>query len=543
MKSLDLTVLIPAFKKTVAFQDDLIKKLGGVSLIQRAIDKIIELGVEKIDIHILTDSEEICLIASRNNIHSYLNPKLLWGDSQSLSVLQEQLKQISSSNQYVLLFSPYVPLIDVNIVVRGMNALIASKRDILKPFKLVKKHIFNNENQQLFEVLFGIENESHLIDFKAFTILRSTVFKNNKEAIPTILKWPIDNDLIEIESYHDWWICEKLINKKRIIFRIIGNEIVGTGHIFRALSLAHEITDHEIIFVSDTNNITAVNKLAGYDYRLEITSPNKILDCIINLKPDLVINDILSTKVQDVLPLRKLGVKVVNFEDLGVGAKLSNLTINELYDEPEFISKNTLWGHKYFFVRDEFNNAKVNRFKKQVDSILILFGGTDQHNLTSEVYQAIKDFCGMRDVQINIVVGAGYKYFHQLQNEVKNESNVMLTNSTGVISKIMEESQIAIASNGRTIYELAHMNIPAIVISQHEREDTHSFSCQNNGFVSVGVYKKNRTINEVKKHLEKILDDEVFRKKLFEGAKKFRFTNNKHKVVKKLLELLSVKIN
>ena len=211
---------------------------------------------------------------------------------------------------------------------------------------------------------------------------------------------------------------------------------------------------------------------------------------------------------------------------------------DRLYDEPKYISKNTLWGYNYFFVRDEFNDAKVNRFKKHVDSILLTFGGTDQHNLTSEVYQAIKDFCGMRDIKINIVVGAGYKYFHQLQNEVKNESHVKLTKATGVMSKIMEQSQVAITSNGRTIYELAHMNIPAIVISQHEREDTHNFSCQSNGFVSVGVYKENHTIDEVKKYLERILDDEVYRKKLFESTKKFRFTNNKYKVIKKLLELL-----
>jgi len=538
MKSPSLTVLIPAFKKTVAFQDDLVKKLSGSSLIQRAINKIVELGVEKIDIHIFTDSEEICLIAERNGIQAFWNPKLIWGDSQSLDFLKEQLDQFSSLNQYMLLFSPYMPLLDVNTILNAISALIKSKRDILKPVKQVKKHIFDSDDQQLFEILFGVENKSHLIDLKAFTIFRSTLLQSNWDSIPSILRWPIDHDLIEIESYQDWWVCEKLINRKRIIFRVIGNDIVGTGHIFRALTLAHEITDHEIIFVCDTNNEAAVNKLAGYDYRLEIVPPNKIIDYIINLKPDLVINDILSTKVQDVTPLQDIGIKVANFEDLGAGAKLSNLTINELYDEPKYNSKNTLWGHSYFFVRDEFNDAKVNQFKKQIDSILLVFGGTDQHNLTLEVYRSIKDFCNKRSVRINIVIGKGYKYFNKLKNEVINESNVSLTNATGVISKIMEDSQVAVTANGRTVYELAHMNIPAIVISQHEREDTHSFSCQSNGFVSVGVYKKNHTKNEVKKYLEQILDDEVFRKKLFEGTKKFRFNNNKHKVVKKLLELL-----
>ena len=52
---------------------------------------------------------------------------------------------------------------------------------------------------------------------------------------------------------------------------------------------------------------------------------------------------------------------------MGAGAKHSNLTINELYDAPEFQGKNTLWGTKYFFLREEFSEARPNRFKNEVN--------------------------------------------------------------------------------------------------------------------------------------------------------------------------------
>ena len=64
----DFTIIIPALKKTVAFQDDLVKKLGGISLVQRAINKAIDFGLKKSGIHLLTDSEEIRLIAERNGV-------------------------------------------------------------------------------------------------------------------------------------------------------------------------------------------------------------------------------------------------------------------------------------------------------------------------------------------------------------------------------------------------------------------------------------------------------------------------------------------
>ena len=53
----------------------------------------------------------------------------------------------------------------------------------------------------------------------------------------------------------------------------------------------------------------------------------------------------------------------------------------------------------------------------------------------------------------------------------------------------MMESDIAICSNGRT-EELAHLNVPSIVISQHDRELTHNFSKKHNGIESLGKYKK-----------------------------------------------------
>ena len=55
---MDIAVVIPAVKKNVAFTDDLVKKLAGVSLIQRAINKAREITADQ-HIFVVTDSEEI----------------------------------------------------------------------------------------------------------------------------------------------------------------------------------------------------------------------------------------------------------------------------------------------------------------------------------------------------------------------------------------------------------------------------------------------------------------------------------------------------
>ena len=103
----------------------------------------------------------------------------------------------------------------------------------------------------------------------------------------------------------------------------------------------------------------------------------------------------------------------------------------------------------------------------------------------------------------------------------------------------MQKSQLAIVSNGRTVYELAHMNIPAIVISQHKRENTHSFACNENGFIPLGLFENGSTEIKVVKQLERLLDDEEYRHQLFKQTTKYRFNNNKKKVLKCMLALLA----
>ena len=109
MCSSNLSILIPALKKTVAFQDDLVKKLAGVSIIQRAINKALEIGAEKQDIHVLTDSEEIQLIAERNGVQAYFEPSLVLIDVFNNDTSRDYLHKATSNNKYLLLLSPYAP--------------------------------------------------------------------------------------------------------------------------------------------------------------------------------------------------------------------------------------------------------------------------------------------------------------------------------------------------------------------------------------------------------------------------------------------------
>jgi spore coat polysaccharide biosynthesis predicted glycosyltransferase SpsG len=310
------------------------------------------------------------------------------------------------------------------------------------------------------------------------------------------------------------------------------------GHVYRALALAHELHDHEIIFATDTKNHVAVDAIVKRDYWLGVYAPELIIDEIINLRPDMVINDVLDTKKQDIGKLKSSGSLTVSFEDLGSGARCTDLTVNEIYDTPQFKADHVMWGQQYFFLRDEFQSAKPHRFKKRVEGVMLAFGGTDQLDLARKVLFAVKPLCEELEIFVHVVAGPGYRTYDKLMREVEGDDRIFLTHGSEVISSIMEKVQVAITSNGRTVYEFAHMNIPAIVVAQHKREVTHSFASQKNGFVPLGIYQAGKTEQQVVKELKRLAQDVAYRQQLFNNMTSCRFTKNKEKVVKLIQGLL-----
>jgi hypothetical protein len=81
------------------------------------------------------------------------------------------------------------------------------------------------------------------------------------------------------------------------------------------------------------------------------------------------------------------------------------------------------------------------------------------------------------------------------------------------------------------VYELAHMNIPSIVISQHQRESEHKFSSLENGMVNIGIFNEINTKPLLKSTFEKIVEDEEFLRMLYKNSSRFDFSKNKLRVL------------
>jgi spore coat polysaccharide biosynthesis predicted glycosyltransferase SpsG/CMP-N-acetylneuraminic acid synthetase len=522
-------IVIPAIKKNAVIPDQLIKKLDGTTLIQRAIDTALEL-VDSVDqVLIITDSDEIGLIAQRNGIAFKKDKELSLNSENIVAEVINKTKDFPQEN--VLLYRANTPLIESSDLQSAYLKFLELNDSMLVSVKKEDRRIFSINNEQLVKT--KIDNFCEEIG--AFYIFNKSVIKGDFKQVPFFVS---SIKSIEIRNYQNWWICEKMLQRKKIVFHVFGSIEIGMGHIYHSLSLAHNIIDHEVIFVCDEKHELAVKKMASTDYKVIVS--NSIERAIFDINPDMVINDVLNTSDTFILKLKEKGISVINFEDLGSGSKCADIVINELYEEPQYEGNNYYWGHKYLTLRDEFDDIKPNIFRDNVEEVLVIFGGTDQNNLTLKTVKSIINICQIENIKINIICGIGYLFLDELKlylSECKYKG-IVLHYAISSVSEIMEKSQLAISSNGRTIYELAEMNIPSIIISHHEREATHDFAKLERGFINFGIVN-NDTFSDIKNIFNKLVYDDDYRKLLYINISKYSFGKNKEKVLKLILSYLS----
>lgn len=534
-------IVIPAIKKNAAIPDQLVKKLAGATLIERALDTA-RAVVAAEDIHTLTDSEEISLICERLGAPFQLNSSLRFQNQDIVAEMRDFLANLAKTYRHCIILRPSSPLLTWVDIENAWKTYRAADADSLVTVKNVRQRLWQARKDSLDALLLEENGESgqknYVVESRALLILDLSFLRGGKSAAPakTIPYFLGDHD-IEIENYQDWWICERLINRRHIVFTVAGYPAIGMGHVYRALMLAHEISSHKITFVCTRESELAVENVAARDYAVARQGEEPLSETVLALRPDLVINDFLDSPEEYMLRLRESGARTVNFEDLGKGGELADLTINAL-DERAPQSPTILTGPAWFCLRDEFLNAARNPLRPEVKTLLLTFGGTDQKNFTARILDIIEPHCRQNGIAIRIVAGPGYAHKESLRRRLDELANpaITCTWATNAMSRMMEGADLGICSAGRTVYELAHMRVPSIVFATHEREAGHAFARLRNGFLFGGLMDKcgDRRI----KRLFLNMLGQKRRAQCWERQNRLDFTGNKEKVVALIQELL-----
>ena len=103
-------IVIPAIKKNAVIPDQLVKKLAGVTLIERGINTARGVvGGE--DIYVLTDSQEISLICERAGVQSRRNKDLHFRTLNIVAEMRDVLGELAQKYEHCIVLRASCPLI------------------------------------------------------------------------------------------------------------------------------------------------------------------------------------------------------------------------------------------------------------------------------------------------------------------------------------------------------------------------------------------------------------------------------------------------
>jgi len=505
--------------------------LNGKPLVYYAIRAALSSGCFT-DVYVSTDDEELEYLSVKFGAKVLERPRHLSGDDVGLDeVIVDAVASLERDTgariDYVATIQATSPLISRATIERAVNTCLDQKLDTVVSV-VEDTHLgwkLDDENLRLVPDYLRRVNRQHLPTHyretggivvcrrkqletgSRFGVKVGTIKQDKKEAI-------------DIDDRFDWWLAEKQMRRKTIVFRVEGYAEIGLGHVYRCLTLADNMLDHDITFVVSENSQLAIMLLESRFYDVvTFGDPDDEIETIRSCNPHIVVNDILDTKAKYIKTLKKLGYKVVNFEDQGGGQKEADAVINAMYGSSG-ARRNVHRGPDYVCLRDEFYATKPIRIRKNVTTVLVMFGGVDPSRLSQRVVNWLLQ---MRyDGRVTVITGPGYRDAESLVQLCKPAENIEVVSDTKIVSKYMSDADIAITSAGRTVFELASLGIPMIVLCQNVREQSHIMAYKSKGVINLGLGKK-VTFDKFRRHLTKLLDSTDLRRDMHRALREYKF--------------------
>lgn len=496
----------------------------------------------QLDVVVTTDSEEIAYISEYYGSEVLIRPNNLANDEITLDpVVYHAVNSFETKHKkkydYVITIQPTSPLLKTNTLDLAIQQFLELNYDTVISC-VDNPHLswfeFNGRIVPNYKERTNRQNlPKNYIETGSFVITKRQFISSNNRFGNNICVFEVPKDeSIDIDNVEDWWIVEKTMKRKNIIIRVDGYSEIGLGHIYRGIILAHLLIDHKVTFVLTSKSKIGIQKIKESFYLYEVfKNETEFIDYLKKTPCDILINDILDTSIDYMSKLRELNIRIINFEDLGNGSKLAHSVINDLYEKKNNES-HYYWGNKYFLLRDEFIYENKITFNEHVKNILIVFGGTDPLNLTKRLLNIILKM--PKNINYIFVLGMGYKYADEILETCKQSNNVVIYRNISSMAKIMSKVDFAISSQGRTMLELASLNIPTILLAQNERELHHELGKQSKGFKNLGLGSKveDQTIYET---IIQLINDTKTRKQMYNNMKENGFTKGNERVLKIIL--------
>ncbi|WP_391120373.1 UDP-2,4-diacetamido-2,4,6-trideoxy-beta-L-altropyranose hydrolase [Psychrobacillus sp. L3] len=258
---------------------------------------------------------------------------------------------------------------------------------------------------------------------------------------------------------------------KKVIIRTDASTEIGSGHVMRCLTIAHQLTKH------GANVRFMMHEVQGN--LIDFVGEQGFGNITTFELADLYIIDHYDIDEVWEQKLRTYTNKIMVIDDLANRRHNSDLLLDQnvvpqfekRYEELVPAHCVQLLGPEYLIMRDEFITARQdmpNRTGK-VKSLLVFMGGTDPTNETLKILTALQE-TKVTFENVHIVVGSGNIYKDRIQT-ICAELGFHCHIQIDYMAELMLQVDFSIGAGGSTTWERCYVGLPSssTIVAENQR--------------------------------------------------------------------------
>jgi spore coat polysaccharide biosynthesis predicted glycosyltransferase SpsG len=259
---------------------------------------------------------------------------------------------------------------------------------------------------------------------------------------------------------------------------VVGSVAVAKSAIARGIATKIAVEGEEsAVEMIDTLGIAGIRVNTDTDFFSEIEQ----------YKPDAVILNQLNSPAEVIRTIKDKGSLVATIDDVGPAAKIADLRFN-----PEYFIADAYYGREYIPLNPEYakKNQTARVIGNNIHHILVTLGGSDTFGFTPKVIRALSEL--PESITITVVTGPSFQNHDDLDMTIKNSRHKfrVLNNVKDMIT-LMGQADLAICAAGLTLFEMACLGTPVIVICAEKFEEETASAMEKAGFgINLGFGKK-----------------------------------------------------
>jgi spore coat polysaccharide biosynthesis predicted glycosyltransferase SpsG len=273
-----------------------------------------------------------------------------------------------------------------------------------------------------------------------------------------------------------------------VTFWTEGGASIGMGHVMRCINIAHALeTDNEMPMHFLVNNERPVIDRLNDEALFHIVYPMTGRHAN-RLTNGVVVIDTKRDVSAQVRALREEGRKVVLIDNSSTGEADAIVMPTPVYKGQE--SSKVHYGRHYLIIGENFRRLRSPKPARHAAplKVLITMGGSDPFNLTEHVLKSLWNTDG---IEVTTVVGPAFKMTETMEEFMKRGSErFKFAFNVKNMAPLMREAHIAFTAVGTTVYELAYMGVPSVLIGNYETDAEDLASLEGLGICkSLGFYR------------------------------------------------------